>query len=68
MLSQTSGATVECTRRDVEDRIKKTRRRVIDEVDHPPRLRCTCPITPDRPLYGGRDIRPHVSIDDRSQP
>jgi len=28
MLSQTSGATVECTGRDVKDRIKKTRRRV----------------------------------------
>jgi hypothetical protein len=42
MLSQTSGATVECTGRHVKDRIKKTRRRVADEVDDPPRLECTC--------------------------
>jgi hypothetical protein len=55
MLSQTSGATVECTGRDVKDRIKKTRRRVADEVDDPPRLECTCPKPPDRPIYRGRD-------------
>jgi hypothetical protein len=55
MLSQTSGATVECTGRDVKDRIKKTRRRVADEVDDPPRLECTCPKPPDRPIYRARD-------------